>query len=184
MTNHLLAFATFLLRRGIRNCWQHLNLTIQFYYPLFFSFPSCSLTLENVNAMRLLHNKARNTAYFTQHILGDGGEGVILRKPRSVYESGRSSNLLKLKVRIYIAYICNFGIEINQNKAARADMEVLVLKRVGNKLKMQLYVCSLTVLLFLIAHPSQTKWTDFLDEWGARGVGEDQGGIRECDRRR
>eukprot|EP00026_Physarum_polycephalum_P002833 Phypoly_transcript_02842.p1 GENE.Phypoly_transcript_02842~~Phypoly_transcript_02842.p1 ORF type:complete len:838 (+),score=97.84 Phypoly_transcript_02842:84-2597(+) len=41
------------------------------------------------------------------HVINDGGEGVILRKPQSVYESGRSDSLLKLK-------------------AARGDHEALV----------------------------------------------------------
>lgn len=31
-------------------------------------------------------------------IIGDGGEGIILRKPSSSYEQTRSPNLLKLKV--------------------------------------------------------------------------------------
>lgn len=33
-----------------------------------------------------------------QRILSNEGEGILLRKPRSLYESGRSLNLLKLKV--------------------------------------------------------------------------------------
>jgi ATP-dependent DNA ligase len=31
-------------------------------------------------------------------VLEGGGEGVILRKPGSLYENGRSSSLIKLKV--------------------------------------------------------------------------------------
>lgn len=33
-----------------------------------------------------------------KQVLEDGGEGVVLRKPGSVYEHGRSSSLLKIKV--------------------------------------------------------------------------------------
>lgn len=33
-----------------------------------------------------------------QRILSNEGEGILLRQPRSLYESGRSLNLLKLKV--------------------------------------------------------------------------------------
>lgn len=33
-----------------------------------------------------------------QHIIDNGGEGVILRKPKSLYEGGRSTSLIKLKV--------------------------------------------------------------------------------------
>lgn len=33
-----------------------------------------------------------------RQIIGDGGEGVILRRPKSLYEHGRTPNLMKLKV--------------------------------------------------------------------------------------
>lgn len=32
-------------------------------------------------------------------LLVDGGEGIMLRKPYSRYDHGRSNNVLKLKVR-------------------------------------------------------------------------------------
>lgn len=35
---------------------------------------------------------------FMQNIIDDEGEGVILRKPSSLYDSGRTESLLKLKV--------------------------------------------------------------------------------------
>jgi ATP-dependent DNA ligase len=34
----------------------------------------------------------------THHIITHGGEGLILRLPNSVYENGRTSALVKLKV--------------------------------------------------------------------------------------
>lgn len=56
-----------------------------------------------------------------QETLKDGGEGVILQAPGSVYEHGRSADLLKLKVRVP-----QFN-EINRTmKAARGDKEALV----------------------------------------------------------
>lgn len=56
-----------------------------------------------------------------QETLKDGGEGVILQAPGSVYEQGRSADLLKLKVRVP-----QFN-EINRTmKAARGDKEALV----------------------------------------------------------
>ena len=33
-----------------------------------------------------------------EDIIADGGEGVVLRKPKSFYEQGRSPSLLKIKV--------------------------------------------------------------------------------------
>jgi ATP-dependent DNA ligase len=33
-----------------------------------------------------------------QEIINDGGEGIILRKVNSLYEYGRTSSLIKLKV--------------------------------------------------------------------------------------
>lgn len=35
-------------------------------------------------------------------IIVEGGEGVMLRKPRSLYELGRSHSILKYKVRYAI----------------------------------------------------------------------------------
>lgn len=33
-------------------------------------------------------------------ILAEGGEGIILRNPKALYEHGRSRNILKFKVRL------------------------------------------------------------------------------------
>eukprot|EP00026_Physarum_polycephalum_P001891 Phypoly_transcript_01894.p1 GENE.Phypoly_transcript_01894~~Phypoly_transcript_01894.p1 ORF type:complete len:789 (+),score=99.81 Phypoly_transcript_01894:138-2369(+) len=59
-------------------------------------------------AVRSKCTKRRKLAYALRLVLEDGGEGIVLRKPASLYENGRSNNLYKLK-------------------AARGDMEVLVL---------------------------------------------------------
>eukprot|EP00026_Physarum_polycephalum_P003261 Phypoly_transcript_03271.p1 GENE.Phypoly_transcript_03271~~Phypoly_transcript_03271.p1 ORF type:complete len:688 (+),score=73.27 Phypoly_transcript_03271:396-2459(+) len=60
-----------------------------------------------VVATRLLCASKTHLSRMLQHSIDEGGEGVILRKPGSVYAHGRSLNLLKLK-------------------AARADNEALV----------------------------------------------------------
>ena len=38
----------------------------------------------------------------TRVILRDGGEGVILRRPNSLYERGRSTSLIKFKVFLFL----------------------------------------------------------------------------------
>lgn len=38
-----------------------------------------------------------------QFILDAGGEGLMVRKPHSFYEPGRSPSLLKIKVRMYVS---------------------------------------------------------------------------------
>ena len=42
--------------------------------------------------------------YFIQMVIDDGGEGIIVRKVGSLYEHGRSKELLKLKVKNIICY--------------------------------------------------------------------------------
>jgi DNA ligase-1 len=47
------------------------------------------------------HTQCRGIDHFNaylQRIVEDGGEGVVLRKPNSMYESGRSDTLYKCKV--------------------------------------------------------------------------------------
>ena len=38
---------------------------------------------------------------YANFILKKGGEGVMLRRPNSLYEHGKSRSLLKYKVRVY-----------------------------------------------------------------------------------
>ena len=38
---------------------------------------------------------------YANMVIETGGEGVILRKPNSSYEHGKSRSLLKFKVKIY-----------------------------------------------------------------------------------
>src|SRR5690242_11191863 len=38
---------------------------------------------------------------FTRNIIDSGGEGVILRKPHTLYKGGRSDTFLKFKVECY-----------------------------------------------------------------------------------
>eukprot|EP00026_Physarum_polycephalum_P001966 Phypoly_transcript_01970.p1 GENE.Phypoly_transcript_01970~~Phypoly_transcript_01970.p1 ORF type:complete len:954 (+),score=99.16 Phypoly_transcript_01970:90-2951(+) len=64
-------------------------------------------------AMRVKCLGKRQMITALKRILRDGGEGLILRKPKSVYEHGRSKNLIKMK-------------------AARGDMEALVMSEGDN----------------------------------------------------
>jgi ATP dependent DNA ligase domain len=57
--------------------------------------------LNNIPAARLLCTGKKQLNQMVQNIINDGGEGVILRKPKSIYENGRSSTLIKLKVFLF-----------------------------------------------------------------------------------
>ena len=35
---------------------------------------------------------------FCEFILGDGGEGLVAKQPRSIYESGKTNSMVKVKV--------------------------------------------------------------------------------------
>lgn len=48
--------------------------------------------------MRVLCTNSKICEKFMESIIEDDGEGIILRKPNSIYEHGRSNNLFKLKV--------------------------------------------------------------------------------------
>lgn len=50
--------------------------------------------------MRVECTNKKHIIFFIKSILKDAGEGVIIRKPNSLYEKGRSTNLFKLKVII------------------------------------------------------------------------------------
>jgi ATP-dependent DNA ligase len=43
--------------------------------------------------------------YFANEIIQGGGEGVILRQPKSVYQPGISKSVLKFKIKIKITGI-------------------------------------------------------------------------------
>ena len=55
-----------------------------------------------IPAIRVLCTRKQLVNSMSQHIIGDGGEGVILREPKSLYKHGRSESLLKLKVRCIV----------------------------------------------------------------------------------
>lgn len=79
-------------------------------------------------------------------MIDNGGEGVILRKPKSFYEHGRTQSLLKLKV---CSYYPPSGI--NTLQASRADREALVLEVHENlSLLLKLYVQMLLMFCALI----------------------------------
>ena len=71
---------------------------------------------------------------FEAAILQDGGEGVMLRKPRSEYTHGRSSDLLKIK-RIQSAEAEVIGYEQGQGKHANR-VGALVAKFAGQVFKL------------------------------------------------
>ena len=55
--------------------------------------------ISEIPAPRILCSKGTHHLKIAiRRILGNGGEGVILQKRGSLYEAGRSSSLLKLKV--------------------------------------------------------------------------------------
>lgn len=78
----------------------------------------------NIVASRMLCSSKETLVKKLESIINEGGEGLIVRKPKSLYESGRSINLLKLKVsRKCIQIVTNWFW-----KAARGDREGLVTK--------------------------------------------------------
>ena len=62
---------------------------------------TCAFDQLKIAAARVLCAHRRRLAYALQQVLADGGEGVVLRKPASQYEHGRSTNLIKLKVSFF-----------------------------------------------------------------------------------
>ena len=56
------------------------------------------MTEYEIPAPRVFCNRKQMLTSSVNRIITDGGEGVILRKPGSVYEHGRSTSLVKLKV--------------------------------------------------------------------------------------
>lgn len=55
--------------------------------------------INNYNvASRLLWKRGLDLNWFLSSIIEDGGEGVIMQRKGSLYEQGRSSSLVKLKV--------------------------------------------------------------------------------------
>lgn len=73
-----------------------------------------------------------------QAIIDYSGEGVMLRKPFSVYEHGRSNLLLKLKV-----CHCFHLKKLNAPQAVQVDREALVTEVHANgSFELQLYVHS------------------------------------------
>jgi ATP-dependent DNA ligase len=54
------------------------------------------------NQTPVAHVICTNTKFhrnFIENIQNTGGEGVVLRKPKSIYIHGRSEELMKIKVR-------------------------------------------------------------------------------------
>lgn len=70
---------------------------------LFFILPLSTSVFEymKVVASRLICIAASVLHKLTNCVIDNGGEGLVLRKPGSLYEYGRSASLLKLKVCHY-----------------------------------------------------------------------------------
>ena len=56
-------------------------------------------------APRVLCKHSKHLNVLVQEVIDDGGEGVIMRKVGSLYEHGRSPNLIKLKVSLLCLYL-------------------------------------------------------------------------------
>lgn len=53
---------------------------------------------KQVVASRIMCKATSLLENFLQQIINNNGEGVIMRKPHTLYERGRSTSLVKLKV--------------------------------------------------------------------------------------
>jgi ATP-dependent DNA ligase len=60
--------------------------------------------MSNILAYRILGNNELTLNQLLKYIIEEAGEGVILRKCTSLYEHGRSADLLKLKVSCINVY--------------------------------------------------------------------------------
>ena len=84
-----------------------------------------------VNASRILSTSNHQVAKALEMIIDDGGEGVILRCPESVYAHGRSSNLVKLKVitlAVFLVLLSRpFPLAIIRPRSSRPSITVIPL---------------------------------------------------------
>ena len=120
---------------------------------------SCTiiLTKYKIVAPRVFCTSHLHLLSFLKEILKNEGEGVVLRKPKSFYEPGRSANLLKLKViplLLLLHLISPHSLSIHLNhlttnsayKASRGDREALVLDiESDGSMLLQLYVKCLSI---------------------------------------
>lgn len=58
-----------------------------------------TLIISKIVVSRVMCQSNAHQHMFAQSIFNDGGEGLILRRFHSLYESGRTPSLIKLKVR-------------------------------------------------------------------------------------
>jgi ATP-dependent DNA ligase len=72
---------------------------------------------------------------FAEDLLLAGGEGCILREPKSVYQAGKSAQMQKYKVRLLLSNEVTLSTVFSQ---AMRDNEALVIKILGND-----YICKL-----------------------------------------
>ena len=99
----------------------------------------------------------RHLTTTVQTIIDDEGEGVILRKVRSLYECGRNSSLFKLKVflssslllYLLFLFIVSFSMVLIISQTAHGDREGIVVSIDDSKtVRLKLYVSA--ILLFLL----------------------------------
>lgn len=94
---------------------------------------------------RVLCKSSTHLNQFTAGIIDETGEGVILRKRASLYEHGRSPNLVKLKVTYYYSNFIIIVCDIFMNsfffffQTAYADKEGLVVDVENGNVKLKLY---------------------------------------------
>lgn len=75
---------------------------VSFYFLFFFKQNDCWRKYTIAPHKRCTTRKQLNNEI--KEIIEKGGEGVILRKPKTVYERGKSHSLLKLKVLLLFTY--------------------------------------------------------------------------------
>jgi ATP dependent DNA ligase domain len=77
------------------------TLSFSLHSNTFFFFFDCNNTSKNIViivASRVVCNNKEHLNNALMNLIDGGGEGVILRKPQSIYYHGRSTDLIKLKV--------------------------------------------------------------------------------------
>lgn len=95
---------------------------------------------------------------FVQKIIEDGGEGIILQKGYSLYESGRSSSLLKLKVFTFPSSSLSFVLIFI--KSSQIDQEGIIEAIRADSVLLRLYV---TLFLFLFGCFSHYIYLLYID---------------------
>ena len=73
-----------------------------------------------MNAPRVLCITEKQLSLFVENVIGGGGEGAILREPRSLYHHGRTPFLVKVKV--FTPLYSSFAPECSSTLFIRIDI--------------------------------------------------------------